>query len=60
MYPSPGTAQNVWALPQTSCSMVADAENHNNYERETNHRCSNELEYTKQYEKTIFDVVKSG
>jgi hypothetical protein len=58
VYPSPGTARSVWALPQTSCNMVADTDHP---AAPVNHDKDNtEADITEQSHKSIFDVVKSG
>lgn len=58
VYPSPGAARSVWALPQTSCNMVADTDHP--AASETHDRDGLEADITEQTHRTIFDIVKSG
>lgn len=58
VYPSPGSARSVWALPQTSCSMVADTDHPTAaVTRDSN---LSEADIADQTQKSIFDVVKTG
>lgn len=65
VYPSPGAARSVWALPLTaSCNMVTDDNDHNHTEEETspiedkdtNLLCSELVVHIDD----IFDVIKNG
>lgn len=62
VFPSPGSARSVWALPQTSCNMVADTDHPTNSVNRDNdgNLCANEADIVEQSHKTIFEVVKSG
>lgn len=60
MYPSPGSARNVWAPPQqASCNMVADAD-HPSTTDGTDGNVTAEDDNPEHEHKTIFDIVKSG
>jgi len=59
VFPSPGIARSVWALPQPN--MVADAEHPGTAdEREKNGGTDNNADIVEQTCKSIFDLVKGG
>lgn len=59
VFPSPGIARSVWALPQTaSCNMVADTDHpaaSANHEKDGSEADINEYSL-----RNIFDLVKTG
>ncbi|CAH0560783.1 unnamed protein product [Brassicogethes aeneus] len=64
VFPSPGAARSVWALPQTSCNMVADTDHpaasvtHHHHDGGT--VGLGEADIAEQQHKSIFDLVKAG